>query len=59
MTGPRILVFIVGGATFSEMRTGYEMTAKLNREVIIMSTHILTPNLFIEQLRSLKKFETV
>jgi len=59
LTGPRILIFIVGGVTFAEMRVAYEMTTKLNREVVVMSTHILTPNLFIEQLRSLKKFETV
>jgi len=46
-SGPRLIVFIVGGMTHSEMRTAYECTKKLSREVIIGSTHLLTPKSFI------------
>jgi len=58
-TGGRLIIFIVGGMTHSEMRIAYEMSQKLNREVIIGSTNILTPTTFIEGLRSLKKLDTI
>lgn len=54
---PTIIVFIVGGMTFSEMRTIYEfVTASGTHDAIIGSTHILTPKLFLEQLKELRSF---
>jgi len=55
--GGRIIVFIAGGLTFSELRTAYELTSKYNREVVMGSTSLMTPSMFIDNLRNLKILE--
>ncbi|CAG8721745.1 8456_t:CDS:2, partial [Racocetra fulgida] len=47
---PRIIVFIAGGVTYSELRTAYEITEKHRQDVIIGSTHIITPQKFVEDM---------
>ncbi|XP_067145492.1 protein ROP-like [Centruroides vittatus] len=52
---PRMIVFVIGGCCYSEMRCAYEITKELkNWEVIIGTDHILTPGKFLKRLETLK-----
>ncbi|KAJ0229159.1 SNARE-interacting protein KEULE [Hirschfeldia incana] len=51
--GQRIFVFIVGGATRSELKVCHKLTTKLKREVILGSTSLDDPPQFITKLKLL------
>lgn len=51
--GQRIFVFIIGGATRSELRVCHKLTTKLKREVILGSSSIDDPPQFITKLKLL------
>ncbi|KAH8089154.1 Sec1-like protein [Filobasidium floriforme] len=49
----RFIIFVAGGLTYSERRMAYLIGDALNKEVIIGSTHNVTPESFAADLRSL------
>lgn len=49
----RIIVFMAGGATHSESRACYEVSQAHNRDVYLVSSHMLTPALFLRQIGDL------
>ncbi|OJT06722.1 Protein transport protein sec1 [Trametes pubescens] len=50
----RLIVFVAGGMTYSEMREAYALSKSLNKEVIIGSTHPVTPQQFVDDLKVLE-----
>ncbi|CAI8589201.1 unnamed protein product [Vicia faba] len=56
-TGSQIFVFIIGGATRSELRVCHKLTRKLNREIILGSTSLDDPAQFISKLKMLTTHE--
>ncbi|KAI1815163.1 Sec1 family protein [Poronia punctata] len=49
----RIIVFMAGGATFSESRACYEVGSAMNRDIFLATSHMLTPQLFVRQIADL------
>ena len=49
----RIIVFVAGGATYSESRACYEASNSFNKDVFLATTHMLTPSLFLRQVGDL------
>ncbi|CAK7221152.1 hypothetical protein SCUCBS95973_004399 [Sporothrix curviconia] len=49
----RIFVYMAGGATFSEARVCYEASAKYSRDIVLATSHMLTPHLFCRQVGDL------
>ncbi|KAI7345867.1 Sec1-like protein [Hortaea werneckii] len=49
----RVIVFVAGGATYSESRACYEVGRATGREVVLVTSHMLTPSLFLRQVGDL------
>ncbi|KAK7307809.1 hypothetical protein VNO77_41198 [Canavalia gladiata] len=55
--GQRLFVFIVGGATRSELRVCHKLTGKLKREIILGSSSLDDPAQFITKLKTIRTHE--
>ncbi|KAJ3085035.1 vacuolar sorting protein VPS33/slp1 [Quaeritorhiza haematococci] len=51
--GCRLVIFVVGGLSFAEIRAAYEISKELKREIFIGSTHLVTPSQFVDDLKIL------
>ncbi|CAF1702421.1 BnaCnng57670D [Brassica napus] len=57
--GRRIFVFIVGGATRSELRACHKLTEKLDREIILGSSSFLDPHTFLTKMKQMNEEEEI
>ena len=51
----RVIVFVAGGATYSESRACYSVGHQTNREIFLVTSHMLTPALFTRQVSDLSR----
>lgn len=49
----RVIVFMAGGATYSESRACYEVSESSAKDVYLASSHMLSPELFLRQVGDL------
>ena len=49
----RVIVFMAGGATYSESRACYDASRQTNKDIFLVTSHMLTPALFVRQLADL------
>jgi syntaxin-binding protein 1 len=49
----RYVIFVAGGVTYSEIRQAYTLSQALGKDIYIGSTHIITPESFLKDLKSL------
>ncbi|KAJ3270132.1 vacuolar sorting protein VPS33/slp1 [Terramyces sp. JEL0728] len=53
--GPRIIVFMLGGATYSEIKALVDIQKQSKREVLLGSTFVWSPDGFVEGLKDLDR----
>lgn len=51
MQGKRVVVFVIGGMSRSELRVAHVLSAKLGRDIILGSTSVETPTTFLNRLK--------
>ncbi|GAC99645.1 hypothetical protein PHSY_007248 [Pseudozyma hubeiensis SY62] len=51
----RVMVFVAGGMTYSEMRSAYQMSERLGKDVYIGSSNTFTPESFVEVMKHFSK----
>ncbi|GAM19187.1 hypothetical protein SAMD00019534_023620 [Acytostelium subglobosum LB1] len=54
-SGSKLIIFMLGGMSYSEMRSIYEIAAYYKRNIYIGSTGMLVPNEYVGDVKSLKK----
>ncbi|CCF33574.1 Sec1 family protein [Colletotrichum higginsianum] len=51
----RYIVFMAGGATYSESRACYEVSSRQGKDIFLVTSHMLTPQLYVRQVGDLGK----
>jgi len=51
----RVIIFVAGGVTHSELRHIYDLGSRLNSDIILGSTTVVSPSDFVRSLSSLKR----
>lgn len=51
----RVIVFMAGGATYSESRACYDVAEKTSRDVFLVTSHMMKPQLFLRQVGDLSQ----
>ncbi|KAL6710234.1 syntaxin binding protein 1 [Coniothyrium glycines] len=51
----RVIVFVAGGATYSEARACYDVSLKTSRDVFLVTSHMIKPSLFLRQVGDLSQ----
>lgn len=49
----RVIMFMAGGATYSESRACYETMQESSKDIYLITSHMLTPSLFVRQVGDL------
>ncbi|OCL07025.1 Sec1-like protein [Glonium stellatum] len=49
----RVIIFMAGGATYSESRACYEVSRQTSRDIFLVTSHMLNPGLFVRQVGDL------
>ncbi|GAA95215.1 uncharacterized protein L969DRAFT_92521 [Mixia osmundae IAM 14324] len=52
----RAIVFVAGGATYAEVRTVYQLSQLLSKDILLGSSHISTPEAFVTEMRKIDSF---
>eukprot|EP01038_Epipyxis_sp_PR26KG_P010661 gene10661-14317_t len=59
ISGGRYIAYIAGGVGFAELRAGYELITQHSKEVIIGSSHVVSPDQYINEVSSLNSTATL
>ncbi|KAM0753201.1 Sec1-like protein [Meredithblackwellia eburnea MCA 4105] len=51
----RVIVFVAGGATYSEVRSIYKVSEATNKDIFLGATAIVTPEQFVKELSNLDR----
>jgi syntaxin-binding protein 1 len=51
----RIIVFMAGGATYSESKACYDVSSTSGRDIFLATSHMITPSLFLRQVGDLSQ----
>jgi syntaxin-binding protein 1 len=52
-SGGRFIVFVAGGISYSELRTGHDLMVQHTKEIVMGGSHIISPNKFVEDVAML------